>query len=360
MSNRKDDNGMNTNKKVPNPPLRNAIAQQFTAALDRRLGLVAGGNGKANAAECDEHMPEEFGELLALGEELAERDFSARGKINAVPGPEGLTGLAARFESSKRTGDVTRRRMRQERSGGGRIKRIGAFAAALTAAVILSVGFVQPSFAQEVLDRVLKTISFGHITITQMETPAGGFEIPEELRSQLFDKDGKEITEASQAEGGVFTADGLKVTGFANGKVVSEEEEAENIFLVRNPAELQQYTLFDVNLPDYVPPGFEFDRGVYYKDEDGTVRKSKYLTVYYKNNKGEQIYMEQRKADEETAYALSTDGTIEDAFVNGVPAAFINEKALDWEHDGILYCISAPKGMKDELFRMAESLQAKK
>jgi len=66
--------------------------------------------------------------------------------------------------------------------------------------------------------------------------------------------------------------------------------------------------------------------------------------------------MQQRHADEETAYEMSTNGTIENAKINGVDAVLNNGKAVDWEANGVLYGVTSASLDKDDLIKVAESI----
>jgi hypothetical protein len=107
-----------------------------------------------------------------------------------------------------------------------------------------------------------------------------------------------------------------------------------------------------------LPEGYEFDRAEFYKDDNGVVENSKYITLYFTNKKtGEKIYIPQRFADEETAYSTGAS-KVEEIKINGVDAVLYDDRNIDWEANGVIYGISAKgKITRDELIKIAESIK---
>lgn len=76
-------------------------------------------------------------------------------------------------------------------------KRPAMVMASLLVAGALSVSLVKPSYAQELLGRVLQSINLGNIIVHEMDT-AEMPDFPKELEGKLFDKDGNVITADSK------------------------------------------------------------------------------------------------------------------------------------------------------------------
>lgn len=231
---------------------------------------------------------------------------------------------------------------------------------------ILSISLMQTSFAQDVVGKVLKTISLGHIVVFEDEFPEiESYSVPDKLKGRIFDKDGNPIKEFSKTNpGNVYTADGEQISdvNFKTGEIItvaeSEELMKEQTLIVKDPNELNNYTCFDVILPSYLPEGYKFEKAEFYKDEDGIVENSKYISLYFSNEKiGKFIYMQQRFADEETGYA--TGGSkVEEIKINGVDAIFYSDKNIDWEANGVIYGLSGRGEIsKNELIKIAESIK---
>lgn len=235
---------------------------------------------------------------------------------------------------------------------------------------LLSISLMQTSFAQEVVGKVLKTISLGHIVVFEDEfVEMDSYPVPDGLKGKVFDKDGNPIIEFSTENSqDIYTADGEKIDYLIDsldvetGKVItiagSEEQWEEDSLIVKNPDELNNYTCFDVIIPSYLPEGYKFEKAEFYKDENGIVENSKYISLYFTNEEpGKYIYMQQRFADKETAYA--TGGTnVEEVKINGADGVIYSDKNLDWEANGIIYGLSGRgEADKDELIKIAESIK---
>lgn len=237
--------------------------------------------------------------------------------------------------------------------------RTGAIAAA---SCLLAVLLLAPtSFAGDWMRSALQTISLGHITVSQMEeTRPEAMPFPAELKGKLFTKDGKLVEEWAGHEKPFYTADGEEIAGVANGEIITrkqmEEKSASEVIRIADAADIPEYTVFQAALPAYVPEGFVFDRAEVFKKGD------KYLDVYYLNPaSGKSIHIQERHADEETAYAMSTEHKVEQVRVSGVEAVIVGGKTIDWEKDGVLYSIMTGKsGVKldnNQLIKMAESMK---
>ncbi|MFM9332286.1 DUF4367 domain-containing protein [Paenibacillus mesotrionivorans] len=240
-----------------------------------------------------------------------------------------------------------------------RLVRTGAIAAT---SCLLAVLLLAPtSFAGDWMRSVVHTISLGHITVSQMEeTRPETMPFPAELKGKIFTKDGKLVEEWAGHEKPFYTAEGEEIAGVTNGEIITrkqmEAEPAPEIIRIEDASVIPEYTAFKAGLPAYVPEGFVFDRAEVYKKGD------KYLDVYYLNPAtGKTIHIQERLADEETAYAMSTEHKVEQVRVSGVDAVIIGGKTIDWEKDGVLYSIMTGKsGVKldnSQLIRMAESIE---
>jgi len=235
--------------------------------------------------------------------------------------------------------------------------------ATLLVVSVLSVTFVQPSFAQELLMKVLQTINLGHIVAHEVEFSADSNVIPDDLKGKIFDSKGNALVtlDAAQKAGDIYNADGEKIVGVEDGRLVTQSErdqEKAELLIERDSSKLNEYTIFDVGLPAYLPEGYTFDRAEFYKDSNGDVINSKYINLYFVNEATDEIIsMQQRHADSETAYEMSTDGTIEKVKINGVDAVFVNGKGLDWEANGVLYGVTSASLDKNDLIKVAESIR---
>lgn len=290
----------------------------------------------------------EYRELMGLAQALANQDFSRNSNKTAIL-----------YKVRNSSNNLKERKMNIKHS----FKRPAMIMASLLVAGVLSVTFVSPSFAQEVLNKVLQTINLGHIVAHEFNPHLQPPEFPEVLKGKIFDKNGNPVESFQEDVGNLYTAEGEQIVNVEGGKIITESEQekldekaAEQIFVVKQPAELNKYAAFEVLLPEYLPKGFSFDRGEFYKDEDGV--NGKYLNLYFTSKrKGQRISMQQRFADHETAYEMSISGKMERVMVNGVDAIMMNDRSVDWEANGVLYGLSTRGLDRAEVLQIAESIR---
>lgn len=290
--------------------------------------------------------------FLDLEKQLRERDFSK--------------------ESNKKAVFINTLNNINELEGVNDMKRIGkakkAGVAVASIALVLMIG-MQTTFAQELVEKIIAKISFGHVTAMQYEEQEIKKErpVPDALKGKIFDKEGKPIEIFTGEVREVYTVKGEKIDHISpKGEIITEAEaekfEAETTLIVRDSKQLNDYTCFKVILPDYLPKGYAFDRAEFYKDEKGIVKNSKYISLYFSNSQtGKTIFMQQRFADEETAYEFGTDEKIEEIKINGADAIIENNRAIHWEANGNIYFLilgtENNEVSKDELIKIAESVK---
>lgn len=295
----------------------------------------------------DKSQSEEYKELLEIGKLLANNDFSENSNKEEVY-DRTLKNI------SKYEGENNMKKSRK-------ITKV----ASIALVCVLGFSIMQTASAQEFIGKVLKNISLGHITISEEEPlEVESFPVPEEFKGRIFDRAGNPVEELSTKLEKLYTVDGEEIAEFdlETGDIITVAEwnrtRKEEILVVKDSSKLNNYTCFDVILPSYLPEGYKFDRAEFYKDDNGVVEDIKYIDIYFTNDKtGKYIYMQQRFADEETAYATGRD-RVEEIKINGVDAVIYDDRNIDWEANGVIYGISA-KGevTKDELIKIAESIK---
>ena len=292
---------------------------------------------------------EEYNELFEIGKALADNDFSKNSNKEGV-----YARTLSKISKYKGVGIMKKSK---------NLKHSITKVASIALVCILGFSVMQTASAQELVGRVLKPISLGHITVFEEEYgEIESFPVPEKLKGKIFDKDGNPVEIFSEELEKLYTVDGEEIATFdlETGEIrtVAELDRMmeEEILIVEDTDKLNDYTCFDVILPDYLPEGYKFGRAGFFKGENGSVEDSKYIELYFTNDKtGEFIYMQQRFADEETAYA--TGGSkVEKIQVNGVDAVLYGN-SLDWEYNGVIYMLNGRGIAKDELIKIAESIK---
>lgn len=294
---------------------------------------------------------EEYNELLELSKKLTDNDFSKNSNKEEVFNKTLKNINKYRGEDNVKKSNKTRHN----------VAKVASFALVC----ILGFSIMQTSFAQDFVNKIVKTISLGHITIVQEEpSDVKSCPVPAELKGKIFDKDGKPVEELSVDKlQKIYTVDGEEIAYIgSNGEIITVAEDEkmreEEYLVVKDSNELNDYTCFNVILPSYLPDGFTFDRAELYKDEDGTVENSKYIDLYFTNEKtGKYIFMQQRFADEETGYAAGAN-KVEEVKINGVDAIISDDKDIAWEVNGVLYDILGRGEIsKSQLIKIAESIK---
>lgn len=271
-----------------------------------------------------EASSEEYRELFEIGRMLASRDCSKE------------SNKAAMYRKLKQTStDIDKERSSMKTNK--KWTRLATTAASLAAVSIISLAAVQPSSASDWVGKIITTISLKHISVSQSE--------PTPVDPQL-------------AEGGIsITAlpdGGTLMTSHPDNPTLPGPHK----LTVQDAQSLNQYTSFNVLLPGYQPEGYAFDRAEFYKDDRGEVRDSKYINIYFKHSStGKEIFMQQRLADEDTAYHVATDETVEALQINGADAALSGERTIDWEAGGVLYSLTAKDLPRKEIIKIAESIR---
>ena len=289
---------------------------------------------------------EDYKELLELGKTLSNNNFSKNSNKEKI--------INTSLENIKKYKGADNMK---------KSKKMIIRAASLPLVCILGVTTMRTSFAQELADKIANFISIGHVTVHEDPIYDEGeiIQVPEELKGKIFDKEGNLIEEFTVGNPpAIYTADGEKIAFIETEtmKIVTEAEveKENNNLLVKDVNKLNDYTCFEVILPSYLPEGYEFDRAEFFRDENGLVENSKYISLYFTNDEtGEYIYMQQRFADEETAY--ETGGQkVEQLKINGADA-ILYDNNLDWEDNGVIYMLNGRGIPRDELIETAESFK---
>ncbi len=312
------------------------LEDRFSMDMDNYI------NGKENLYIEDK----EYKELLELGKVLSHENFSKNSNKTEI------------FNRSLENMEKYKGEDNMKKS-----KKVIIKAASIALICVLGISTMKTSFAQGLVDKIVNFISIGHVTVYEDPILNEGerFQVPDELKGKIFDKDGNPIEEFTVGNPKtMYTADGEEIDRIESETMkivtVAEGEIEENNLVVKDTEKLNTYTRFEVILPKYLPEGYEFDRAEFFRDENGIVEDTKYISLYFTNDEtGEYIYMQQRYADEETAY--ETGGQkIEQLKINGADA-ILYDNSVDWEDEGIIYSLNGRGIPRDELIKTAESFK---
>ena len=246
----------------------------------------------------------EYNDIMKLGKTLADKDFSKKSDKEKV------------FENiNKYKGEDIMKS--KNRKFAIKVASIG------TACALCGAIFMQTASAHELVDKIVKSISLGHITVVQEQV--------------------KPISKKS-----------------AKDKSAKQSADPAYLYEVKNSNDIDKYTCFKINMPSCLPEGYEFDKANVYKESsEVTPSNSKYVDLYFVNKKnGKSISTQERFEDQTTKYAAGTEGIVEKVNINGADAVLSDGKNLDWEAGGVLYGISSHNNIsKSELIKFAESFK---
>ncbi|WP_105617081.1 DUF4367 domain-containing protein [Vallitalea okinawensis] len=318
-----------------------SIESKFSKDLDAYFRGVV----ELNKQESDEYK-----ELFELGKNLADNDFSINSHKDAVYQKIWLS-----IHKNKRSVEMNKFNMKH--------KSVKVAAFAMVCLLGISI-FSTSSAAQDFMDKIIRTISLGHITVIQTESPeVNELPMPSELVGKIYDKEGNPIDVISKdSTEKLYDAEGEEIVTMVDGEIIttSKEGTSQQIdkLVIEDSQKLNKYTSFNVMLPTYLPEGYIFDRAEFYKDENGEV-SDKYIDLIFSNGQtGQYFFMQQRLANEETAYEFGTDGEIKEIDINGVKAIITDGRKINWETNDVLYGLSGGGVItEDELIKIAESIK---
>ena len=239
--------------------------------------------------------------------------------------------------------------------------------------MIVAIGnLMQTAWGEEMAEKIIRSIRLPHIQAIQCEeNEERSFEVPESLKGQIFDSEGNEVKVITKQNcRSLYTKSGEKISHIDSyeQRIVAEAEQQkmiqkmkDSIYEVKEMDQVASYLCFKPKFLTYVPKGYEFDRAELYKDEQGNVGKnSKYVNLYYKNpTTGDEIYIQERYACEETAYEMGSDEEVQKIQLNGVEAILTGNDSLDWEKDGIIIGMHVHQEYlsKEELIKIGEGIK---
>jgi len=246
-------------------------------------------------------------------------------------------------------------------------KKLGLRKVAVVAVAAISIcGVMQTAIAKEMVQKVIKTFTMEHIIVNQEEEMEWTeMPVPDSLKGKIYTVEGEKITVFTKDMTSFYTAEGEEIEDMdaKTGKITTKKEAqliaSEQKLVEYDVSKLGEYICFEAKLPSYLPEGYTFDRAEFYKDEEGKVKNSKYIDLYFKEKvTGNELFIQERFADEETAYEIGTDGKIEEIELNGIKAILMDDKHLDWEAEGILFSFSSHHNVsREELIKIAESIK---
>jgi DNA-binding protein len=163
-----------------------------------------------------------------------------------------------------------------------------------------------------------------------------------------------------EAESGMSRSVGFRMALFSYDAEI--ESEKGKVAYFDTIDDVKPYLAFNPLIPVSLPTDFALDRISLFCEENGRplpLGSNMYLNVYYTNaEKTQQIYMQIRLMNEETAYS-SGSKDMRYIFINGQKGV-VADKNVNVEIGGVMYMIMADMAesvTQDDVIKMAESLR---
>lgn len=324
-----------------------SFEDKFSAEID---GYIQG------IETVNKSKSQEYNELLDIGKSLADTDFSS--EINE----EQIFNRIVKNVENR--GDKIMKKCNKRR-------RPAVIAASVAVACLISGAAIQPSFAKDLAEKVLKTFNVGNYTVVQGDDKSEPSEIkvPDELKGKVFDKNGKVIevftkenskelyTSKGEKIGYIDASNGYKIFTEAGYAEYEKANKHEGVIEVKDMNEVNKKLCFKVMLPSYLPEGFKFEKAELYGDKDNVSDKCVGLT--FENEKtGKRFYMQQRWVCEETQCTGGGE-KVEEIKINGVKALVTDDSEINWEYNNIMNFLMKSRSdlSKTELIKIAESMK---
>lgn len=271
-------------------------------------------------------------------------------------------------ESIDRELDVTLNKIISEERNimkNNKMKKTGIAVAGVACALFLT---MQTSAAQDFIREVARSLSLNTIEISEgKDNVWKDRKVPKSAIGKVFDKDKnvvKVITFENQDE--LYNDKGEQVFDIAeDGTLITEEvreklieqndkENQEESIIVEEIGKLKDFASFDVKMPTYLPEGFKFQNGVFYKENGELIKDA--FNVSFINDATKQSIFLSLVAIMEGSEGGTSFNNIEKITINGNPA-IIGDEGITWEYDGVRYLMFTDNLGREESIKIAESIK---
>ena len=224
----------------------------------------------------------------------------------------------------------------------------------------------QTAFAKDLAEKIF---SLGHSSIiTETESDSAevsSVPVPAELKGQLFDADGKEMTELSSADTGYFNKDGDPVQinsvedhdgtiHYSLSKYSADDPlgDVDGVIAFDSIDDLD--LSFDLKVPETLPDGFSLTKVYSFSDDDGHSSPDYAVLAYSDGNEGFTIH--ERRDSEDTQFVTSLPDPQEMDFHGSTAVYNHSEFYAAW--DGTNISILGNDVLTgDALLKVAESMK---
>lgn len=231
----------------------------------------------------------------------------------------------------------------------------------LAAAAVVAVG-ISIAACGEDMTRIIQQFTVGRYATFVGGDDIGGARLTAEQEQALLTavETSEGVTVVELPDGSVLAVRSVPAV-FSYEAEIEREKNTVTYFDTIN--DVKPYLAFNPLMPVSLPSGFAIDRICLFNDENGrpiALGSNMYLEVYYTDvGKTQQIYMQLRLMNEETAFWASAGRDMRHITVNGHKGV-VDGKNVHVEINGVMYMILAgvwADGVtQDDVIRIAESL----
>lgn len=251
-----------------------------------------------------------------------------------------------------------------------RIGRYVSIAAVIAAVLIIS----QTAFAQNLVVNIIKSFSTGHNTFVQIEEQEipDTVPVPEQLKGQIYDKDGNVLTEIPRDADTIYDKDGNAVvisadthdgdseTEFSLERIKGADEvpeSDENTVIYTSAEELQSVLNFALKTPSYLPEGYSLLYVMGFRTSENSDEISGDYAVAAYSNGENKFTVHERIINDETRFTTDSSDNLREIDING-NTAVADSQMVSWETDGISVTLLGGSALRgDELIKVAESIE---
>ncbi len=224
----------------------------------------------------------------------------------------------------------------------------------------------QTAFAKDLAEKIF---SLGHSSIiTETESDSAevsSVPVPDELKGQIFDADGKEMTELSSADPGYYDKDGNPVNinsvvdndgniHYSISKYSADDPlgDVDGVITLDSIDDLD--LSFDLKVPETLPDGFSLTKVYSFSDEDGNASPD-YAVLAYSDGK-DSFTIHERLDSEDTQFVTSLPDPQEMDFHGSTAVYNDSEFYAAWDGTNISI-IGNDVLTGDALLEVAESMK---
>lgn len=242
-------------------------------------------------------------------------------------------------------------------------KKTNRFVKVASVAALVVVALPFTTFGQELYTTIKTAIlPSGRIEIVEEKEnvdPTGmKRKLPEGYAGNVFDKNGKVLTELTYGEK-IYNKDGEEIV-----RTETDEQSGKTEFFTQSDIDRQEAERRDersiaevakdkLNIkPLVLPENYKYSHSEVFQENK---EKTDYVNLFYKTEEGRKIILFERAASDEAGY--TTGGSdVKELKIDGVDIIFRDGDTFDFERDGLLVTLMVKDSNYDEVLKVYKDL----